>query len=204
MTRRLQRLKMFRPAVGAVAMLAAAGSASAAEWPAADGPIVEARTAIVAVSALAPEWVDRAVHEAYEFAPDNLSATWALHYGFDSTGSRMGIRISDLDHYEGNVAAAISHFFDACPRWDSTLFGQQQPDWIASLIWCGADSGSGRGAVFYGFEGGFGETWTVEVYYYIETDRFDLADESTWPLTRAQMLAAGETLLDALAVAPTR
>jgi hypothetical protein len=81
-------------------------------------------------------------------------------------------------------------------RADSTLFGQQQPDWIASLVWCGA--------VFYGFEGGFGEAWTVEVYYYIETDRFDLADESTWPLTRAQMLAAGETLLDALAVTPTR
>jgi hypothetical protein len=204
MKRRRQRLKFFRRAAGIAAIVAATVSASAAEWPISDGPTVEARTGLVTVSALAPEWLDRAVYETYEPAPDNLSATWDLRSGFDSTGSRMGIGIADLDHYEGNVAAAVSHFFNACPRWDSTLFGQHQPDWIANLVWCGADSGSGRGAIFYGFEGGFGDETAIEVYYYIETDRFDIEDESTWPLTRAEMLAAGETLLDALAVSPIR
>lgn len=173
------------------------GPGTATEWPTADTPRLEVEAGGYTVSFPAPEWIDGAQTFLDELDDDNVKADWFTGRAlFGASPNWLSVQNVYVDHWYHLSTITLDHFKMPCERIDVPA----QSDEERELRVC--QERAGIGVIFYGIQ-----FWTddriVVVVYKTATPPFVLADESTWPMSRGELIAMADRIDGLITLTPT-
>jgi hypothetical protein len=175
------------------AVLIAVSPAAANEWPTSDTPMLELEAGGYTVSFPAPEWIDDARTFVDWKNDDNVAADWftggALLGGSPSTWPDwLFVQNVDLDHWYLLAQITFDHLGIGCEYLDVPNEG----DGERALRVC-RERLTGAGVIFYGVELFVHDRMFVVVYK-ITVAPLVLADETTWPMSRDELIAMADRI----------
>ena len=176
---------------------------NATEWPTADTPRLEVEAGGYTVSFPAPEWIDDARTFVDEIDDNNVTVDWftggALFGGPPSTWrDRLSVQNVDFEQWYILATRGFDDVEGPCETLDVPAQGDDERD----LRVCQArGAGAGIGVIFYKIQ-----TWTddraIVVAYKTATPPFVLADESTWPMSRDDLIAMADRIDGLITLTP--
>lgn len=173
------------------------------EWPTADTPMLAVEAGGYTVSVPAPEWIDGARTFVDEIDDDNVTADWftggALFGGPPSTWHDwLSVQNVDVEGWYSLATQGLDPLRGPCEALDVPAQGDDERD----LRVCQADGAwAGVGVIFYKIQ-----IWTDDrvfvVAYKTATPPFVLDDESTWPMSRDELIAMAERIDGSITITP--
>jgi hypothetical protein len=176
------------------------------EWPTADTPVLEVEAGGYTVSFPVPEWIDGARTFVDEIGDDNVTVDWftggALFGGGPSTW-RDSLSVQNVDFERWYILATqgLDPLRGPCEALDVPAQGDDERDLRVCQAGPADGAWAGIGVIFYKTQI-FTDDRAFVIAYKAATPPFVLADESTWPMSRDELIAMADRIDGLIVIAP--
>ncbi|WP_373490600.1 hypothetical protein [Parasphingorhabdus sp.] len=171
---------------------------TAKDWPSADTPVLEIGAGGYTLSFPAPEWIDRAKSFVDEIDSNNVKADWftsgAISGPRTNWHSWLSVQNVDFNHWYFLSQHSSDDLDGPCKTLDLPVQGDNE----RALRLC-QSRGAVAGTIFYGIQIPSDDRVIVAAYK-IATQPFVLADESTWPMSRDDLIAMADRIDGLIAI----